>query len=205
MKGEHGMSHAGQPPTKRCEHTVCTRERSARSSPGCSPLHGCSDHGDLHRRNLGFTHFHKDGKRHIRLAPMYDVSSAIGTYLVQTLAIGIARQRRFSEIGVRQWLAHARECGLNPERTLLIVQNTVSHAPDAIATARATVRNRDENRHQDSVERRAEELIQYAERRKRVFTEEDSRRASRRTSQQGEAAQTPADGERCADEGHGAK
>ena len=139
-------------------------------------------HGDLHRRNLGFTHFHNDGRRHIRLAPMYDVSSAVGTHLDQTLAIGIARQQQLSEIGVRQWLAHAEQCGLDPNRTLQIALRTASEAPDAVATARNTVRTRDENRHQSAVDRRAEKMIQYAERRRRVFTEEQTRRSGRASS-----------------------
>ena len=133
-------------------------------------------HTDLHRRNLGFTHWHTGGARHIRLAPMYDVSSGVGTALDQTLAIGIARQQRLSGIGIRQWLAHARECGLDPDRTLAIVRDTAERAPDAIATARATVRERDENRYQHSVDRRAEALLQYARKRQRVLAEEHAQR-----------------------------
>ena len=138
-------------------------------------------HGDLHRRNLGFTHFHQDGRRHIRLAPMYDVSSAVGTYLDQTLAIGIARQNQFSGIGFRQWRTHAEQCGLPADRTIQIAARIARNAPDAIATARDTVRTRDENRHQASVDRRAEELLQYAERRRRVFINEIEQR-ERKTS-----------------------
>ena len=150
-------------------------------------------HGDLHRRNLGFTHFDKNGRRCIRLAPMYDVSSAVGTYLEQTLAIGIARQQRFSGIGVRQWLAHARECGIDVERTLQIVNSTAAHAPDAIATARTTVRTRDENRHQESVDRRAEALIEYARRRHRVLTEEQAQRRRKASAAQQPTARASED------------
>ena len=139
-------------------------------------------HGDLHRKNLGMTHLRKDGQRHIRVAPMYDVSSAIGTRFDQTLAIGIARQQRFSGIGVRQWVAHAKECGLDPDRTLHIVRKIATHAPDAIAAARTTVRARDENRHQSSVDRRAEEMIRYAERRRRVFIDEMTQRRRKASS-----------------------
>ena len=133
-------------------------------------------HGDLHRRNLGFTHATVDGSRRIRLAPMYDVSSGVGTYLDQELAIGIARQVRLSGIGPRQWLAHAHQCDLDPERTLAIVRETVRDAPEAIAAAREAVREHDENRFQSSVDRRAEELVRYAEKRKRVFEEQEAQR-----------------------------
>ena len=133
-------------------------------------------HCDLHRRNLGFIHVCTDTERRIRLAPMYDVSSAIGTDLDRRLAIGIARQHNLADIGTRQWLAHARECGLEPDRTLEIVRHTMRDAPEAIAAARETVRGRDENREQHSVDRRAEELLGYARTRRRVFEEEESRR-----------------------------
>lgn len=132
-------------------------------------------HCDLHRRNLGFTHVHTDTGPRIRLAPMYDVSSAIGTYLDQRLAIGIARQQNLAGIGTRQWFAHAGQCDLDPDHTLEIVRETVRDAPDAIAAARGTVRDRDENRYQHSVNRRAEELIDYARTRRRVFQEEETR------------------------------
>ena len=124
-------------------------------------------HTALHRKNIGFTHHHDHGMRHIRLAPMYDVSSAVGTALDQTLAIGIARQQRPSEIGIEQWLAHAHECGLDPDRTLAIVRDVARRTPDAIATARTTVRERDENRHQQSVDRRIEAILRHAHERQR--------------------------------------
>lgn len=133
-------------------------------------------HCDLHRRNLGFIHVHAKTRPRIYLAPMYDVSSAIGTYLDRRLAIGIARQQALAGIGVRQWLAHARQCDLDPDQTLEIVRETVRDAPEAIAAARETVRDRDENRYQHSVDRRAEELVDYARTRRRVFQEEEARR-----------------------------
>ena len=140
-------------------------------------------HCDLHRRNLGFTHVRTDSGRGIRLAPMYDVSSAIGTNVSRRLAIGIARQRNLAGIGPRQWLAHARECGLDPTDTLEIVQKTVRDTPEAIAAARETVGKRDENRYQHVVDRRAEELIDYARTRARVFEENHTRRFTKRPVQ----------------------
>ena len=148
-------------------------------------------HTDLHRRNLGFTHQHSHGIRHIRLAPMYDVSSGVGTALDQTLAIGIARQQRLSGIGIRQWIVHAHECGLDPDRTVAIVRDIAQRTPDASATARTTVRERDENRHQQSVDRRAEVTLQYAHERQRVLANEHAQRARR-----GVATRAPAPSKR---------
>ena len=138
-------------------------------------------HCDLHRRNLGFTHVSTDSARRIRLAPMYDVSSAVGTYLSGELAIGVVREKNLTGIGPRQWLAHARLCGLDPDHTLEIVRETVRNAPEAVAAARETVRGHDENRYQGSVDRRAEELVHYARKRRRVFEEQEARRLTRRT------------------------
>ena len=132
-------------------------------------------HCDLHRRNFGFTHESTEHGRKVRLAPMYDVSSAVGTHLDQELAIGIARQARLSGIGPRQWLAHARQCNIDPEHTLAIVRETVRDTPEALAAAREAVRESDENRYQSSVDRRAEAMIGYAEKRRRVFNEHDRR------------------------------
>ena len=111
-----------------------------------------------------------------RARPGANAGAAGGTDLERQLAIGIARQQNLADIGTRQWLAHARECGLEPDRTLEIVRHTVRDAPEAIAAARETVRGRDENREQHAVDRRAEELVGYARTRRRVFEEEESRR-----------------------------
>ena len=131
-------------------------------------------HCDLHRKNLGFTHVGTDPERRIALAPMYDVSSAVGTHLERLLAIGIARQQALAGIGPRQWLTHARQCAIDPERAVRIVREVVNAAPDAIASARDTVRHRDENRRQDAVDRRAEAMIEYARTRRRIFEEHAS-------------------------------
>ncbi len=133
-------------------------------------------HCDLHRRNLGFTHLDTDSRRRIRLAPMYDVSSAIDTRLDQRLAIGIARQQALAKIGIRQWLAHARECEIDPGATLDTVREVARGAAPAIAAAREAVRERDENRYQGAVDRRAEAMIRYAQTRSRLIEEESEYR-----------------------------
>ena len=132
-------------------------------------------HCDLHRRNLGFSHLDTEDGRRIRLAPMYDVSSAIDTYLDQRLAIGIARQEALSKIGPRQWLEHAHDCHLDPEATLQIVREVARDTAPAIAAARETVRGRDENRYQAAVDRRADAMIRYAHTRARIFNEQTAR------------------------------
>ena len=136
-------------------------------------------HCDLHRKNVGFSHVGTGTERRIVLAPMYDVSSAIGTRMERRLAIGIARQQALAGIGPRQWLTHAQQCALDPERTARIVRDVVRAAPEAIATARDRVRHRDENRRQDAVDRRTEAMIEYARTRRRIFEEEDARRRAR--------------------------
>ena len=103
-------------------------------------------HCDLHRRNGGFTHAGTEVKCRIEIAPMYDVSSAIGTRMEPRLALGIARRQALAGLGPRRWLVHARQCGVDPEQTVRSVRDVVNAAHEAIATARDRVRQRDENR-----------------------------------------------------------
>lgn len=133
-------------------------------------------HGDLHRRNVGLQHSLRGEPFSVRLAPLYDVSSSVGVAaLDQKLAIGIARQQRYSGIGPRQWRRHAVECGLDPEETLAIVRNVAGEMPEAIAAAGERAKTRDENRWQGAVGRRLERMIRYAETRRRVLEEDLAR------------------------------
>ena len=136
-------------------------------------------HCDLHRRNLGFTHQPTDGAPRIRLAPAYDVSSAIETIYDKTLAIGIAKARILQRIGPRQWITHAQQCGLDPDYTLEIVRETVRDAPEAIAAAREAARTEDENRLQATVDHRMEKLVEYTRSRQREFASQETRRAKK--------------------------
>ena len=124
-------------------------------------------HNDLHRRNLGFTHNAPDEPFGVRLAPMYDTSSAIGLRGKGTLemAIGIARQRAFHRIGPAQWLEHARATGQDREEVLEIVSRTLAELPEAIAAARKDAREEDENRMQRAVDRRTESMLAYVTKR----------------------------------------
>ena len=82
-------------------------------------------HSDLHRRNLVFLHAEVGPTASITIASLHDISSAQGLKNIdQTLAIGIARQQRLTRIRPRVWIAHANECGLDPEETIEIVRAT---------------------------------------------------------------------------------
>ena len=127
-------------------------------------------HSDLHRRNLGFLHAQDGTPPSITIAPLYDVSSARGLKNIdQTLAIGISRQLGLARIRPRVWIAHASECGLDPDETIGIVRATARRMPDAVAQARDEARSRDENKAQASVDRRVTEILRYAGARHRVF------------------------------------
>ena len=127
-------------------------------------------HSDLHRRNLGFLHAEVGTTPSITIAPLYDVSSARGLkHIDQTLAIGIARQRGLTRFRPRVWIAHAGECGLDPEETIEIVRATARRMPDAVAQARDEARSNDDNKAQASVDRRVMEILRYTEARQRVF------------------------------------
>ena len=127
-------------------------------------------HSDLHRRNLGFLHAEVGLTASITIAPLYDVSSARGLKNIdQTLAIGIARQQGLTRIRPRVWIAHAGECGLDPEETIEIVRATARRMPEAMAQARDEARSSDENKAQASVDRRVMEILRYAGTRQRTF------------------------------------
>ena len=117
-------------------------------------------HSDLHRRNLGFVHADPGTTPSITTAPLYDVSSARGLKTIdQTLAIGIARQQGLTQVRPRVWMAHASECGLDPEETIEIVRATARRMPDAVAQARDVASSGDENKAQASVDRRVVEIL----------------------------------------------
>ena len=140
-------------------------------------------HTDLHRRNLGFSHTLGHEPMRVRLAPVYDVSSGVGTHLDQTLAIGIARQQSLSRLGPVQWMQHARECGQDEEETLAIVGETARQLPDAITSARERAKTRDENRWQSAVDRRVDAMLAYTATRTKAF--EDTLGTMRRKGARG--------------------
>ena len=160
--------HAADPES---EHAKLTRILAA-----CWAL----GHNDLHRRNLGFTHNAPDEPFGVRLAPMYDTSSAVGLRVQGSLemAVGIARQRAFHRIGPAQWIEHARAAGQDREAVLEIVSRTLADLPEALAAAREDARGEDENRKQQAVDRRVEAMLAYLARRRQGWnTELDRMRA----------------------------
>ena len=120
--------------------------------------------------NLGFLHAEGGTPPSITIAPLYDLSSARGLKNIdRTLAIGIARQLVLTRIRPRGWIAHARECGLDPDETIEIMRATARRMPDAVAQARDEPRSRDENKAQASVDRRVTEILRYAGARHRAL------------------------------------
>ena len=126
-------------------------------------------HADLHRRNAGVQHDLKAARPVIGLAPVYDVSSgsAVRRRITFDLPFGIAGKHRFEEIGPIQWITHARNTGQDPDVVIAIVNDVVRGLPEAIASARDRARSEDENIDQLAVDRRVEDLLDWAARRKR--------------------------------------
>ena len=119
-------------------------------------------HGDFHRANLGFQlTAPDDGPKRVALAPAYDVSSAAGTRYSGDIALGVGMQTQTAKISLGSWREHARACGLDLDRTLAVVKNTSEALPDAFADARSHCRERDQNRLQDAVDRRAEATLTH--------------------------------------------
>lgn len=161
--------HAADPES---EHAKLTRILAA-----CWAL----GHNDLHRRNLGFTHNAPDEPFGVRVAPMYDTSSAIGRRVKGTreMAVGIARQRAFHRIGPAQWLEHARAAGQDREEVLEIVSRTLAELPEALAAAREDAREEDENRIPQAVDRRTEAMLAYVAKRHEGWEAEIGRMRAR--------------------------
>ena len=122
-------------------------------------------HVDLHRRNLGFTHGPLDKPKRVELAPVYDFSSGVGIKqrVTYQLAMSIAGQHAFEHIGPIQWIEHARRNNQDPADVIAIVDDVVRDTPEAVATARDSARDEDENIRQGAVDTRAEKLIASAE------------------------------------------
>ena len=117
---------------------------------------------DIHRGNLGFNiSAPDDGPKRVALAPAYDTSSSCGTEYVKFLAFGLAGQARVSSIGPRNWLAHARECGVDGQRTLDVVRGVVERMPDAVSQSIRQCADSDENRHQKEVDARAQAVQEH--------------------------------------------
>ena len=136
--------------------------------------------GDMHRRNLGFALSAPAQRKSARIAALYDVSSSIDTRFDRSLAIAVARQRNFTEIGPRHWLWHAKESNVDPQRVLAIVRETARAMPDAIASARTRARERDENVLQHAVDRRLDAMLDYCAKRARTFEAELTRVTKKR-------------------------
>ncbi len=137
-------------------------------------------HCDLHRGNLGFTITQRGaGPKRASVAPAYDVSSAVGTKLSARLEFPIAAQGDPAKISVRQWAAHARECGIEEDATLEAVSSVARAMPGALAQAMADARAGHENIRQDAVDARCAAVMGHVVARADRFEQDLARRMRR--------------------------
>ena len=139
-------------------------------------------HSDLHRRNLGFLHAPGDAPAGIELAPLYDVSSAVGTQYSKELALPIDGRLYLPRIGPVEWIRHSEQCGTSPEVTLAAVEELLRTLPDAVATAKTDSRTRNELLEPDATAKRTEEVIQHIQARGHAWRNESNRMAMRKMS-----------------------
>ena len=161
-------------------------------------------HSDLHRGNLGFHISHPDdGPKRVRVAPAYDVSSAVNTKLDRTLEFPIAEQGDTTKISVRQWMVHAKLCKIDEGETLDAVNEVAGCLADAFVTARNLAALEDENVEQATVDRRCEKVLQHINNRAKRFSSELAfRRAKLETQAPGpsaieDAPRADSDGSEC--------
>ncbi len=114
-------------------------------------------HADMHYGNLGFLH----EKGQVRLAPAYDVSSAVATRYDKILILGVGGQRWPHKIGAPHWREHAASCGLDVERVLGVVSELAEALPDAFEQARTLAKERDEDRRPQHVAKRCERIARH--------------------------------------------
>ena len=138
-------------------------------------------HSDLHRRNLGFLHAPDDAPAGIEPAPLYDVSSAVGTKYAKQLAIPVHDALDVHRIGPVQWIRHSERCGAAPDVTLAAIEELLRTLPDAVATARAHSRTRDELLEPGAAAERTAQVIQHIQARGRAWRNEANRMAKRNT------------------------
>ena len=118
-------------------------------------------HADLHRGNLGFVHAPLEQAPTMALAPVYDVSSSLGTGYPDELVFGIGGARHPRAIGAEEWRTHALDCSLDPERTLATVGALANDMPGAFESARQGAVGRDENRLQADVDARCDVVAEH--------------------------------------------
>lgn len=125
--------------------------------------------GGLHRRNLGFLHAPADAPAGVTLAPLYDAGSAIGTSNDSSPDVPIGGNRRRDRIMPRHWLLHSRDCGIDGDGTLAIVDEVSRALPDALAAARDQAREEDENLFPLAVAERIDATIGHVQARERTY------------------------------------
>ena len=136
-------------------------------------------HCDLHRRNLGFLHAPADQPAAVSLAPLYDVSSSLGTEYATHLAIAIDRVTRLHRVSPLHWIRHGEACGIAPDITVATLDELFRTLPDAILTAQGEAREDDENLHPEEVDTRVGTMLAYVQARHNAWRQEGNRLARR--------------------------
>ena len=168
VSGEPGWPHAYRLLQRHGNRPERCQDRLTRALAACWLL----GNGDLHRRNLGFLHAPSSAPAGITLAPFYDVSSGIGTRYSSSPDLPIGGSRRGPRITPGHWLRHSRDCGIDGERTLAIVEDLFRILPDALATARDRARDEDENLSPLTVKKRVEATIRHVQAREHAYRQQ---------------------------------
>ena len=109
---------------------------------------------------------------HIRLAPLYDIASALPYDTLDTRkiksAMKIGGEYRLHEIGLRDWQRLARELRVDAERTVERLQAMAARLPDCVRAVHA--RSVKDGLDKTIMNRLAERLVEWIEGRKRLMT-----------------------------------
>ena len=171
FRGEPGWPAAYRLLQRHGAEPAACQDRLTRALAACWLL----GNGDLHRRNLGFRHAPADARAGITLAPFYDASSAIGTRYDSSPDLPIGGSRHRHRITPKHWLLHSRDCGIDGERTLAIVDELFRVLPDALAAARDQAREEDENLFPIAVAERIDATIRHVQARERGYRQQAAR------------------------------
>jgi len=109
---------------------------------------------------------------HVRLAPLYDIASALPYDALDTSkiksAMKIGGEYRLHEIGLRDWQRLARELRVDSERIVERLQAMAARLPDCVRAVHA--RSVKDGLDKTIMNRLAERLVEWIEGRKRLMT-----------------------------------
>ena len=105
----------------------------------------------------------------------------MGTKYAKQLAIPVHDALDVHRIGPVQWIRHSERGGAAPDVTLAAIEELLRTLPDAVATARAHSRTRDELLEPGAAAERTAQVIQHIQARGRAWRNEANRMAKRNT------------------------